>query len=468
VTARLIGVLLILAGVALPAAGAGLPEAISSAMHRAAIPDGAASFWVEGLDGAHLNLAINAERPMSPASTMKLVTSFAALELLGPAFTWKTRVYGSVPPINGVLLGDLYIRGGGDPKLVLEDLWLILGEVRARGVREIRGDIVVDRSLFQAVDYDPAQFDQEPYRPYNVGPDALLLNFKAITIRFIPDDVHRTVRVFAVPALDSVHLGEVRYADGPCGDFKARLAADYSNPDQIRFAGTFAGSCAEKQVPVSVYSHSDYDAALLRTLWASGGGTLVGRVHDGVVPAGATLLYEYESPALAEVVRDINKYSNNVMARELYLSLAAESGTAPASEAGAARVVADFLAARGLPMPELVIDNGSGLSRNARISAASMGRLLAAAWQSAVMPEFVSSLPVVGLDGTMRHRLDRERVAGQAHIKTGTLADCRAVAGYVLAASGNRYAVVSFINHPNAAAAQGVQDALLQWIFEHG
>lgn len=450
------------------AAPPGLPEVIAGALQRAAIPEGAASFWVEGLDNSHLKLAVNAERPMNPASTLKLVTTFSALELLGPAYTWKTRLYSTALPSNGVLEGDLYIRGAGDPKLVLEDLWLIIGEVRARGIRDIHGDIVIDRSLFQATDYDPAQFDQEPYRPYNVGPDALLLNFKAVTLHFLPDDAHRLVRVYSVPALAGVHLGEVRYADGSCGDFRARLAADYSDPGQIRFGGSFAGACGEQKVHVSLYSHADYDALLLRSLWADAGGTLTGRVRDGATPAGAWLVYQYQSPELADVVRDINKFSNNVMARELYLTLAAESSAAPATTDGAAKVVSDFLAARGLAMPELVLDNGSGLSRNARISAASMGHLLAAAFGSAVMPEFMSSLPVVGLDGTMRHRLDRERVAGQAHIKTGTLADSRALAGYVLAASGNRYAVVSFINHPNAAAAQGVQDAFLQWIYEHG
>jgi D-alanyl-D-alanine carboxypeptidase/D-alanyl-D-alanine-endopeptidase (penicillin-binding protein 4) len=450
------------------ARAAELPATVYAALQRAAIPESAASFWVEGLDGQRLKLAVNADRPMNPASTMKLVTTFSALELLGPAYTWKTRLYTTATAVDGVLDGDLYLRGGGDPQLVLEKIWLIIGELRARGVREIRGDLVIDRSLFESADYDPARFDQEPSRPYNVGPDALLLNFKAVTLHFVPDSVQRQVRVFAVPALAGVHLGEVRYADGPCGDFKARLAADYTNPEQIRFAGSYSALCGEKEVSVSLYSHGAYDSALLRALWSEAGGSLGGRVRDGTVPDSAALFYEYESAPLAEVVRDINKYSNNVMARELYLSLAAAGSSAPASPEGAARVVADFLNGRGLAMPELVTDNGSGLSRNARISAASMGRLLEAAWQSPVMPEFMSSLPVVGLDGTMRHRLDRERVAGQAHVKTGTLADSRAVAGYVLAASGHRYAVVSFINHPNAGAAQAVQDALLQWIYERG
>jgi D-alanyl-D-alanine carboxypeptidase/D-alanyl-D-alanine-endopeptidase (penicillin-binding protein 4) len=219
---------------------------------------------------------------------------------------------------------------------------------------------------------------------------------------------------------------------------------------------------------VSLLTHPEFDAALLRGLWSEVGGALVGHVREGVVPPEAQLFYQHESEPLAEVVRDINKYSNNVMARELFLTLAAESRSQPAATDGAAGVVANFLASENLAMPELVIDNGSGLSRRERISAASMGRLLSAAWNSPIMPEFIASLPVVGLDGTMRHRLNGEQVAGQAHVKTGTLADCRAVAGYVFAASGRRYVVVSFINHPNAGAAQGVQDTLLQWIYQHG
>jgi D-alanyl-D-alanine carboxypeptidase/D-alanyl-D-alanine-endopeptidase (penicillin-binding protein 4) len=186
------------------------------------------------------------------------------------------------------------------------------------------------------------------------------------------------------------------------------------------------------------------------------------------MPGDARVLVEHESPSLADVVRDINKYSNNVMARELFLTMGAEVARQPGNADRSQRTVRAFYTARGVALPDLVIDNGSGLSRRERISARSMVAVLQAAWASPVMPEFVSSLPLVGFDGTMRRRLNQQTVAGQAHVKTGTLADARAVAGYVLAASGRMYVVVLMVNHANAGGAQAAQDALLQWVYDRG
>ncbi len=466
------GVVRLVAGlplfVALAVSAAGLPQAVQDQLTRAAIPESAASIWVAPVTGGTPTLELNAERAMNPASTMKLVTTYVALQALGPAFTWKTRVYLRGVLDKGVLNGDLTIKGGGDPKLVIENLWLLLSAVRARGVRDIAGDILLDRSLFEPVGVDPGQFDAEPLRPYNVAPDALLFNFKTITLHFMPDPVTRVVRVYSVPQLAGQEIVAPRYGDGPCTDLRSHLGADFSSPERVRFAGSYPGACGEKELSVSVYSHADYDGALVRELWTELGGHLSGSVREARVAADAGLFYEYQSPPLADVVRDINKYSNNVMARELFLSLSAELRRPPASLAQSGDVVAQVLADSGLSMPELVLENGSGLSRSERISAASMGHLLVQAFASPVMPEFISSLPMVGIDGTMRHRLSTTVVAGQAHIKTGTLADCRAIAGYVLAASGRRYAVVAFLNHPNAPAAQAVHDTLLQWIYEHG
>ncbi|MBL8488981.1 MAG: D-alanyl-D-alanine carboxypeptidase, partial [Rhodocyclaceae bacterium] len=168
---------------------------------------------------------------------------------------------------------------------------------------------------------------------------------------------------------------------------------------------------------------------------------------------------------LADVVRDINKFSNNVMARQLFLTLGANGG-GPATADRAEAAIKAWLEAKNLRMPELVLENGSGLSRRERMSADSLARLLAAAWKSPVMPEFISSLPLTAVDGTMQRRLKTNAVAGQAHIKTGTLEGVKTMAGYVLDRAGRRQIVVLLVNHPNAAAAQPAQDALLQWVYE--
>lgn len=453
-----------------------LPAPIAGAFRRAQIPTSAIAVVVQPVGAGRRSasaeaagpagLSRNAERPMNPASTMKLVTTYAALETLGPAFTWHTTLSTNAPRIGDALGGDVYLKGSGDPKLLASDLWSMFGWLRGQGIVRIAGDLVVDRSAFAEQAVDPGAFDGEPYRPYNVGPDALLVNFKALTLRFVPDDAQRRVRVVAQPALADYAVGEVAWADGPCGDWRAKTAADFSRPDGLSFAGAYPGSCGEQAWNVAVLDHRTFDGLLLRRLWADLGGTLGGHVRDGVAPADARILVDHESPTVAETIRDINKFSNNVMARELFLSLG--RGASAATADGAQRALRGFLAARGLSMPELVVDNGSGLSRLERISAKSMAALLAAAWSSPLMPEFVSSLPLVGLDGTMRRRLDQSTVAGQAHIKTGSLEGVRAVAGYVLAASGRTWIVVAIVNHPNAAGAQPGTDALLRWVHDNG
>jgi D-alanyl-D-alanine carboxypeptidase/D-alanyl-D-alanine-endopeptidase (penicillin-binding protein 4) len=217
---------------------------------------------------------------------------------------------------------------------------------------------------------------------------------------------------------------------------------------------------------VALYHPEDYITAMVRHLWTELGGWWGGTARDGTLSPNARLLYTHESEPLAEVVRDINKFSNNVMARQLYLTLAAETGGVPARPEAAFVSIRKFLETKGIKTPELIMENGSGLSRVERVSAANLARLLQAAWRSAVMPEFVSSLPVVAADGTMKKRLRGERVAGNAHIKTGLLNDARTMAGYVLDRSGKRYVVVMLMNHNNAPQADAAQDALLAWVYE--
>jgi D-alanyl-D-alanine carboxypeptidase/D-alanyl-D-alanine-endopeptidase (penicillin-binding protein 4) len=397
---------------------------------------------------------------------MKIVTTYAGLELLGPAYTWSTEAFADGALAQDVLNGNLYLRGGGDPKLTLENFWLLLRSLRARGVREIRGDLVLDRRLFADENHDPAGFDDQPTRPYNTGPSALLVNFKAVTLQFVPDPAARSVRIIAEPPLPQVQIvNNLKPADGPCGDWLGRIkieAQGGAEAARLAFSGAYALDCGERARSFSVLGHRQYVGALFALLWRELGGSFAGQVRDGTVPAGARALAAARSAPLSEIVRDINKFSNNLMSRQLFLSLGADGGGATA--AAAAAVVRQWLALKGLALPELVLENGSGLSRIERISARGLGAVLLSAWASPVMPELMSSLPVAAVDGTMRRRLKSAEIAGQAHIKTGSLSGVRSIAGYVLDAHGNRAAVVFLVNHANAAAAQPAMDALLSWV----
>lgn len=429
----------------------------------------AAGIYVQEVGSQLPMLAANPLQPFNPASTMKLVTSNAALEILGPTFTWKTRAFALGKLRGDVLHGDLYIKGGGDPKLILENFWLFLRRIRSKGIREIRGNLILDRSVFESAPYDPAQFDGDPLKTYNVGPDALLLNYKALGFRFTPDAAGRSVQVASDPPMAAFPVMPPRLTAGECIDWRARTqpAIDASG---ARFAGNYPAACGERTWYVHPYqmSHTQYFSLVFRRLWAETGGTLTGEVRDGVVPDNAAPVAEWESAPLAEIIRDINKYSNNVMARQLLLTLAATITKTPANTVHGAAVVRTWMSGKGIDAPEMSIENGSGLSRTERISAISLGRMLAAAYAAPTMPEFIASLPLVAYDGTMRSRLVNQTVAGKAHIKTGTLNEVRNVAGYVLAASGKRYVVVCLVNHLNADRAYEAQDALLQWVYENG
>jgi len=456
-----------------PDATAQLPEPVARALVQAGIPEASASLYVHEIGADRPLLTAGAERAMNPASTIKLLTTYAALDLLGPAYLWTTEAYAAGALKDGVLSGDLVIKGQGDPKLTLENFWLLLRGLRGRGVREIRGDLVLDRGYFTVEDFDSSRFDDQPTRPYNTGPDALLVNFKAVRLQFIPDPEARAVRIVAEPALPQVQIANnlAFDASGPCGDWVGKLKLDAqgnATTARLAFNGVFPASCGERVRNFSVLGHAQYTLALFRELWRELGGTLTGTVRDGVAGADARLIVTVQSPTLSEIVRDINKFSNNVMARQLFLTLGAAGAGAPATADKSGRVIRQWLAGKGLSFPELVLENGSGLSRAERISARSLGQLLLAAFRSPVMPELIASLPVAAVDGTMKKRLSGADVAGQAHIKTGLLSGVRAIAGYVLDSAGRRVVVVLFVNHANAGNTQAVQDALLRWIYHRG
>ncbi len=446
---------------------AALPEPVARALTQAGIPESAVGVYVHEIGAAQPVIAVGADRALNPASSMKLITTYAGLELLGPAYRWNTEILTDGTLVQDVLTGNLYLKGSGDPKITLEDFWLMLRNLRAHGVREIRGDLVLDSSLFAEEPYDPARFDDKPTQPYNTGPSAYLVNFKAVFLQFIPDAATRSVRVVVEPPLPQVQvINNLKLSEGACGDWYNRMRpAVQGNADAARFSftGSYALSCGDQGYSASVLGHRSYVSALFTLLWQELGGTFTGAVHDGATPPLARLLVTAPSESLAETVRDINKYSNNVMARQLFLTLGVANGT-PSTTAGATVAIRDWLAAKKLAMPELVMENGSGLSRAERISARHLGAILLDAYASPVMPELMASLPVAAVDGTLKKRLKSTEVAGQAHVKTGSLSGVRSIAGYVLDAQGNRVVVVFMVNHAHAYNAQPAQDALLTWV----
>jgi len=447
-----------------------LPAAVIKALRQAQVPPQGLSVLIAPLpsesgEALRPRLAHHEQDAVHPASVMKLFTTYASLQLLGPDFTWRNRIYVDGPIKDGVLQGNLIVRGSGDPKLVVERLQDLIGQIMAQGVREVRGNIVLDRSVF---DVPPRKdpFDDEPLRPYNVSPDGALLNFKSIIYTFTPDPTTGRARVRSEPPLAGLAVpADVPLSSGPCQDWRSELTADFSQSLQTRFAGSYATACGERTWPVAYPFPDDYAPRVFQALWLQAGGQLTGQAVHGATPAKATLLLQARSLPLAEVVADINKFSNNVMAQQLFLTLSSELGAPGRFEASRLRLDQWWRQQfPGLPAP--VLDNGSGLSRSERSTAQSLTALLQKASQGEAAQAFRNSLSIAGVDGTMARLKDRQPNAaaiGKAWLKTGSLRDVASIAGYVQGDSGRLYTLVAVLNHANAQQARPALDALLEW-----
>ncbi len=447
-----------------PAAAQPLPPGVDAALAQAGIPRSALVAVVREVDAAAPLVAWQSTRPVNPASLMKLLTTGAALDRLGPAWTWRTPVWltGRIaePGPRGVLAGDVVIRGSGDPSLVLERVWLLMRRIRQAGVQHVQGDFVLDGSAFAPGQAVAGEFDGESLRPYNVAADALLLNYKSLQLTVTPDAAAGVARVVVDPPLAGLRAtGTVPLSNGRCDDWRGGLGLDFADAQVLRLGGSYPLSCGQRQWPIAYPDPGRYNHRLLATLWAEAGGTLGGTVRDGSAPVGAAPSFEWTSPPLADVVRDINKFSNNVMAQQLFLTLGLASG-GEGSPRAARTVLQQWAQERfGAAAASLVVDNGSGLSRTGSVDAELLAALLAQQWRSPTMAPFVASLPVSAVDGTLR----RSTVpAGRAYLKTGSLRDVTAIAGYVLTDAGQWRIVVGIVNHERAGGARPALDALVQ------
>ncbi|AYC33479.1 D-alanyl-D-alanine carboxypeptidase/D-alanyl-D-alanine-endopeptidase [Pseudomonas cavernae] len=453
--------------IALPASAtnSSLPPQVQQLLKKSKISNNSLSLVTLPLTGPGTATAVNADVSVNPASTMKLITTFAALELLGPTYQWKTEFYTDGQLKNGVLNGNLYLKGGGDPKLNMEKLWLMMRDLRANGVQQVSGDLVLDRSHFiqpQLPTFNDDGGDKN--KPFLVGPDSLLVNLKAV--RMITRTEGGKVSVAMDPPLTNVRIDN---------KVKALPAAKCPGWPDVRFnpvtqydgttlvvTGKLAEGCSAQSY-LSLLDHPGYAAGAVRAIWQELGGSIAGKDRIDQVPKSARLLARAYSPDLVEIIRDINKYSNNTMARQLFLSLGAQFRTsADGDDAKAAqRVIRQWLAKKGITAPHLVMENGSGLSRAERVSARELATMLQAAWNSPYAAEYISSLPLVAMDGTMRKRLKRTALAGEAHIKTGTLNTVRAIAGFSRDSNGNTWAVVAILNDQKPWGASSILDQVL-------
>ena len=462
---------LILWSVCASVSAAQLPKPVDFVIKGHRIPSAAYSLYVREVGSAEPALELNRDIPFNPASVIKIIPTLAALELLGPAYRWKTEVYILGKVSDGVLQGDLLLKGYGDPHLVIEDFRKILEELRRRGIRDITGDLLIDPSWFDVAPLDPGAFDNKPFRSYNVQPHALLVNFKAVRFHFYPDANGKNVRVHTEPELAGLHVdNRLRLRKRYCGGFQRGITVtvpDGNAADQVIFSGRFPNRCRHYILTRSLLTHETYVYGMFKATWQQLGGTIAGVVRTGAAPASGTPFLVHHSKPLSDIIKHINKFSNNVMTRQLLLTLGAEQVEAPGTVDKGVRALEEYLTGVGLDTHSLRIDNGAGLSRDVRVSAGLLADVLAHAWTLPYRPEFISSLSITGVDGTARRRLRNKAAAGAAHIKTGTIDEVSAIAGYVKAKSGRDYIVVGMLNRRLAHKGHGkeLMNALVAWTY---
>ena len=448
-----------------------VPDPVQAALAKAGLPAESLGYVLQPLDGSRAAFSRRADDPMSPGSTMKLVTAAVALDKLGINHRGRTELLAAAPPADGVIDGPLILRGGADPDLDWPALWWLLRQLRESGVREIRGGLVIDRTLFRPARFDVglAPFDDAPEFGYNVIPDALHLNGSLLDFEL--QATPGGVAARSLPALPGLHVDasamtlSARLCKDWDDDWKPAVVQPAGDGWRLSLQGAFPAGCRQR-APLQIVDRQWLATRMVRQLWAELGGAMGPGDVEAAAPPGAVVLATHRGRPLAEVLRGVMKSSDNALTRLIYLQLGAQAAQPgePTLQA-AERVVRGWFAERGLDDRGLMLENGSGLSRSERISPAQLAGLLRAAHAGAQSPELLATLPVAGLDGTLSRRLKDGPATGKARLKTGTLRDAVGLAGFVPDAAGRPWVFVALLNHPEAAAkGRPVLDALVTWV----
>jgi D-alanyl-D-alanine carboxypeptidase/D-alanyl-D-alanine-endopeptidase (penicillin-binding protein 4) len=447
-----------------------LPLGVQNALNTRNVPHNTLSISVVDVDSGESILEWLPQQSRNPASTIKLLTTLVGLDVLGPAYRWRTDIYARGEIVDGRLNGDLALKGYGDPFLVKERIWQLVQDIRGAGVTHIDGDLLLDDSWFSVGAYDPGAFDRQPLRAYNVAPNALMMNLKVVRYWFENDRANGSVKVRMEPPLENITLdNRLRLANSSCRGFQRGITITMSESlDEATFTGRFPSGCDVYTMSRTALSHNEFVFGLFSQMWRQSGGSFDGTYRKVVLNEDEEALLSFKSLPLLEIIARINKHSNNVMARQLLYTLAAESSGPPGTEANGKAVISEWLSSNGLASENTRIENGAGLSRQTRTTTSDMTTILSFAWRQPYMPEFLASMSLSGLDGTLRRRFDDSALVGQAHLKTGSLDHVTAISGYLQSRSGRRFAIAAMQNHPDIHRGPGeeAQEALLRWLFE--
>jgi D-alanyl-D-alanine carboxypeptidase/D-alanyl-D-alanine-endopeptidase (penicillin-binding protein 4) len=453
------------------AASADLPEDIARVVAALGVPTENLSIVVQDVESDAPVLSHLPDIPRNPASVMKLVTTWSALDMLGPAYTWPTEVQFLGSFDGTTLAGDLGFKGYGDPFFVLEEFWKLLRALRRTGLTNVEGDLVLDDSYFDVREDDPGAFDGQPFRAYNVVPNALLVNLKAVQFQFRPNASGKRVDIVTDPVLPNLEIvNHIDLIGGPCRGYQRGISFNVPDPvqaDRVVFEGAFSQNCTVYGMTRTVLQHDDYTLGVFDALWRELGGRFRGSVRRADLADNGSPEIIWESRPLAEILRSVNKNSNNVMTRQLLYTIGASVYGEPATREKGIQAIMEHLAEQGIDVEPLHLVNGAGLSREGRVSAHLLIDLLRLAYRGPYAAEFLSSLSIGGVDGTTRGRFDAYSGNGRLHVKSGRVDHVSALAGFAHAPTGHTYAFAILINDEDAHRGPGqeIEESVLRWIF---
>ncbi len=445
-----------------------LPFAVENLLDQSKIPRENVSLWIAPVDTGQPIVNWQSHILRTPASVTKMLTTGVGLLTLGENYRWRTEFFTDGQLHNGVLKGDLLIKGHGNPYLVEEDMQSMVQALRARGMSDLQGNVILDDSYFVQSVENPDAFDGHGMEPYNALPNALNINFR--TLKAIIEPAAKGVSVSLDPKLtdlrveNHMRLSKSKRCKGK--GFAPKFTLDRAN-NVLTVSGHISRACGRQALTRVVGDAGDLFYAHFKRAWIQSGGTISGNWHYGRAPKGATTVLIAQSQPLFEQIAAMNKFSNNLMARQLFLTIGAEQTQPPATLEKSRQIMMSTLRALGIDTQGLYVENGAGLSRQTRLSAAQLGEFLLAMQSTPQAPYFEQSLSVAGVDGTLKRRLRNTPLAGNAVGKTGTLNRVKSIAGYLTAASGQKFAYVVLIEDRKAKSGRPLMDALMLWVYRN-
>lgn len=424
-----------------------LASLAAHALDTGRIPQNEIAVYVQELDSGKVIIDHRSDVPVNPASTMKLVTAFAAFKTFGSNYRWATEFKSNGTVNDGTLDGNLYWAGSGDPVFNQENLLAVQRQLREQGIRNITGHLMLDHSLWGEVG-SPDDFEADSGSPFMTPPNPTMLSAGMVMVRAERNAADST-DILTDPPLPHIFAQnnlKITASQAACPSIKKLMRASFSD-NTLKLRGNIPESCLGKPVGVRMFALDELIRQSFTNHWLLGGG----RISDGIgisdTPEGAQTLAVAHSKPMKEILTDMNKRSDNLIARSVFLKLGGD-GKLPAVSEQAASAVRRELAVSGIDVADLVLENGSGLSRKERVTARMMAQMLETAYFSPFAQDFIDTLPIAGTDGTLRNRFKQS--GGLLRLKTGTLNNVRALAGYWL--GDKPMAVVVIINSGRAVS----------------